>query len=398
MTMRLSLYLLNKSICGNCWSGLINSSLKLNGYVGINRRRGISSSVSHLLNCDINILNKTGQLEVYSGPFDRGEICKEYQVEPRDLPKIDPEILINVPLIDVRKHFICFSFRRLRCIIQSDRSIFFIPSAEKVLREPFGIKSSIHWERIAQDYHRVVHLIHQTYSERLQPNELLKDVPMNSFEFRMTEINLEIIANGLKNKTNELVNEFRNVRESAYQRITIASLRELALLKEKIDKYKRNAELAHQAIIDVLAHDEDLIEMYLSDPRQRDLSDHIEAELLLEACAKQMAEIKRSISDLSDSVHTLESATGFMLDAMRNELIAFEIKINIITMGLGIGALIAGICGMNMASGLEQHPYAFYAVAGSTTCLMGGVVIFAFLRLLRYGKIRLTRSQRQIRL
>ena len=136
--------------------------------------------------------------------------------------------------------------------------------------------------------------------------------------------------------------------------------------------------------------------MYLTDQRQRQLSDHIEAELLLEACAKQMAEVRRSISDLSDSVHTLESATGFMLDAVRNELIAFEIKINIVTMGLGLGALIAGIYGMNLSNGFETNPYAFYAIAGSTSCLMTGVVAFALVRLFRYGKIRLHRSQRHI--
>ena len=157
--MRLSLHLLNKSSCGLCWPRTIYSSLKWNEYlnsIGNDQRRKISS-ISHLLNCDINVLNKNGQLEVYSGPFDRGEICKKYEVEPRDLQKIDSEILINVPLIDVRgKRFICFSFLRLRCIVQSDRSIFFVPSAEKVLSEPFGIKSSIHWERIAQDYQRVL--------------------------------------------------------------------------------------------------------------------------------------------------------------------------------------------------------------------------------------------------
>ncbi len=36
-----------------------------------------------------------------------------------------------------------------------------------------------------------------------------------------------------------------------------------------------------------------------------------------------MAEVRRSISDLSDSVQTLESATGFML----NELLTFEIEL-----------------------------------------------------------------------
>lgn len=73
-------------------------------------------------------------------------------------------MLINVPLIDVRDNrFICFSFRHLRCLVQSNQSIFFVPSTEKVLSEPFGIKDSIHWERIAQDFLR---FIHPTYSER----------------------------------------------------------------------------------------------------------------------------------------------------------------------------------------------------------------------------------------
>ena len=87
-----------------------------------------------------------------------------------------------------------------------------------------------------------------------------------------------------------------------------------------------------------------------------------------------MAEVRRSISDLSDSVHTLESATESMLDAVRNELIAFEIKIYIVTIGVGLGALIAG----------------------STTWLRTGVGAFALMRLFRYGKIRLHRSQRHV--
>jgi hypothetical protein len=57
-------------------------------------------------------------------------------------------------------------------------------------------------------------------------------------------------------KINELLIEFKNVRERAYARITIRSLRELALRKEKIDKYKLNA-------------------------------DYIQEELLLEACTNQ---------------------------------------------------------------------------------------------------------------
>jgi magnesium transporter len=349
---------------------------------------------SHKLNCDIFILTKDGTLKSHRGPFERAQICQQYGLVPRDLQKIDTDALINVPIIDVRENkFICFSFRRLRSLVQSDRSIFFVPSADKVIGEPFGIKDAAHWEYITQTYHRNVRYIHEVYTERFI-NQTLNNFDSVPFEFRITEINLEIVANGLKLKTNELLIQFKNLRERAHTRVTVGTLRELVLLKEKVDKYKRNSDLAHQAIIDVLAHDEDMIGMYLTDNRKRDISDHIQAELLLEACTKQMAEVRRSITDLSDSVHTLESATGFMLDAVRNELLAFEIRINIATMGLGLGAFIAGMYGMNLTNGMEHNPSAFYVVFGTSTFLITVVVASAIFRLFRYQKVRLQRSNK----
>ncbi|CAF0987173.1 unnamed protein product [Adineta ricciae] len=350
--------------------------------------------ITHKLNCDIYILTKDGKLNTYQGPFDRAKICQEYGLEPRDLQKIDTDLLINVPIIDIRQNrFIIFSFRRLRSLIELDRSIFFVPAAEKIAREPLGFQDDIHWERIAQAYQRIVLYIHKTYQERFI-NQTLINVDSIPFEFRLTEINLESVAHGLRLKGQELLIQFQNVRERAYSRITIGSLRELALLKEKVDKYKRNADLAHQAIVDVLAQDEDMIGMYLTDTRKRDISDHIQVELLLEACTKQMAEVRRTISDLSDSVRTLESATGFMLDAVRNELLSFEIRINIITMSLGMGAFIAGTFGMNLTNGIEQNPYAFYAITGTSIVLIGGAIVRAFARLSRYRRIRLHRSNK----
>jgi len=351
-------------------------------------------SASHKLNCDIFILSKAGALQVHRGPFDRAQICQEYGIEPRDLQKLDTDLVINVPIIDVRQNrFICFSFRRLRSLTEFDRTIFFLPSADKVTREPFGIKDAVHWDHVAQAYHRNIQYIHQVYNERFI-NQTSNNVDIIPFEFLITEINLEAVAHGLQSKGHDLLNEFKNVRERAYDRITIGSLRELALLKEKVDKYKRNADLAHQAIVDVLAHDEDMIGMYLTDKRQRDISDHIQVELLLEACAKQMAEVRRSISDLSDSVHTMESATGFMLDAVRNELLGFEIKINIITMGFGMGAFIAGIYGMNLSNGFEQTPYVFYFITGTSCLFISGIIVMGITRLRRYRRIKLHRSNK----
>ena len=287
---------------------------------------------AHQLNCDLYQLNRDGSLEIHCGPFDRAQICQSYDLEPRDLQKIDTDLEINVPLIDVREgKFICFSFDKHRSLIQSDRSLFFVPSAEKVHRQSKGTRYSAQWQTLAELYYRNVKYIHRVYNDRLA-DPTSKHALANPFEFQLTEINLDSIAHHLDLKTNDLATEFDTVRENAYGRITVASLRELALLKERVDRHQRNGDLAHKAIVDVLAHDEDLIGMYLTDLRPRELSDHIQIELLLEASTKQMAEVCRPISDLCDSVRTLESTLGFMLDAVRNELLAFEIRINIITL------------------------------------------------------------------
>ena len=106
--MRLSFLLLNKQLCAiHCQRSLLSSlkngqkslsHFRYQSNESVRRLETPSTASSRLLNCDINILTKDGALQIHSGPFDRAEICQEYEVELRDLQKIDPELLINVPI------------------------------------------------------------------------------------------------------------------------------------------------------------------------------------------------------------------------------------------------------------------------------------------------------------
>ncbi len=347
---------------------------------------------SHVLNSDIHILTPDGVLRIRHGPFDRAEICREYNVGPRDLQKIDTDLHINVPLISVRHgKLICFSFRRHRAIVQSYRSVFFVPSNEKISFEPFGIKNIEEWEKINYAYRRNVRYIHQVYNQRFI-KENPKGFSQIPFELRITEIIGESIAYGLKLRTQDILMEFETIRQSGYARITIENLHQLALSKGKVDKHHRNADLAHKAWLDLLTYDDDMTGMYLTENPQRDSSDLSEIELLLESCTKQMAEVCRSIYDLNDSIQNIESTTGFMLDAVRNSLLAFEIKINIITMGFGIGAFITAIYGMNLSSGLEQHPYALISLATISSGIAMASITIGIYRLFKYRRVKLHRS------
>jgi magnesium transporter len=55
-----------------------------------------------------------------------------------------------------------------------------------------------------------------------------------------------------------------------------------------------------------------------------------------------------------------------MLDSGRNALLALDIKVSMATLGIGTGAMMAGLFGMNLTSGLESAPYAFVAITSST--------------------------------
>lgn len=71
------------------------------------------------------------------------------------------------------------------------------------------------------------------------------------------------------------------------------------------------------------------------------------------------------LSDASDTSSRIEDYVRFLeasLSCMRNRLLMFELWTMIITVALGFGALVSGIFGMNLASGLDQKPGLFWGV------------------------------------
>jgi len=106
--------------------------------------------------------------------------------------------------------------------------------------------------------------------------------------------------------------------------------------------------------------------MYLTSKalgRPRALHDHEQLELLLESFAKQVEEIVSEVDTTvvcqgnSDEGQSLRQANmqstqeiaELMLDSGRNALLALEVKISIGTLGVGTGALVAGMFGMNVS-------------------------------------------------
>lgn len=130
--------------------------------------------------------------------------------------------------------------------------------------------------------------------------------------------------------------------------------------------------------------------MYLSTYKKtghrRRIDQHDEIEMMLENYVKQLDTVHSEVTSALRSVKTTETATQIRLDAMRNRVLRLDVFLNLGAVSVGVGGLVAGAFGMNLTSGFEEDPLAFWFVSGlavvSTTLCFRGVLAY-----LRYRRI-----------
>jgi len=135
--------------------------------------------------------------------------------------------------------------------------------------------------------------------------------------------------------------------------------------------------------------------MYLTDRKNdvvRQLSDHEELEILFETFSKQVEELVNEADNIHGNVQSTQEIVELILDSNRNALLALDLKVSIGTMGIGTGALIAGLFGMNLASHMEEHPYAFAGMSVASTIIAFLVAWAGLRRLAKIQKVGLSAS------
>jgi magnesium transporter len=95
------------------------------------------------------------------------------------------------------------------------------------------------------------------------------------------------------------------------------------------------------------------------------------------------------VTFLQTNVHQTQEIIELILDSSRNSLLSLDLKVSIGTMGLGGGALIASLFGMNLATGLEHNPYSFGVATVSCGIIAVAISVYALRRLKRLRKVGL---------
>ncbi|WVR05459.1 hypothetical protein IAU60_002475 [Kwoniella sp. DSM 27419] len=326
-----------------------------------------------------SILDSEGEWRAEEGRYKKTELCREHDLDPRDLRKLDSLAPNVVPIILTRKSCILISMLNIRALIKPDRVIVFDTAGTQESEASRRFK--YHLERNIRAGLGVDRGVEGGEEELL------------SYEHRALESILVATANALEEEmafTRQLVQQLLADLEDDINR---DNLKRLLHYSRRIVGFQSRARYVKRAADEILESDEDLSAMYLTSRAQgrpRALHDHEQLELLLESFVKQVEEIVSEVDTTVANMNSTQEIAELMLDSGRNALLALDIKVSIATLGIGTGALIAGFFGMNLTTQMEDSPYAFLAVTGSASMLALLVVLYSNRTLRRVRRVALS--------
>lgn len=142
----------------------------------------------------------------------------------------------------------------------------------------------------------------------------------------------------------------------------------------------RETNPVHDSLLDnVDTHAEGNPKMVQQGSESRDTG---EVEMLLEAYYKQCDEIVQQAETMINNIKSTEDIVNIILDANRNSLMVFELRVAIFTLGFTIATILPAFYGMNLKNYIEESNVAFVSVV-AVSLLMGGIMSVVYLRRLR---------------
>ncbi|KAK0482403.1 cora-domain-containing protein [Armillaria novae-zelandiae] len=313
------------------------------------------------------ILFSEGNVKTISGQFKKSDLSAEHRLNPRDLRKIDSRVPNLVPTILVRKEAILVNILHVRALVKADAVVLF---------DTYGSADS---------------RLHSVFLYHLEHNLKSKGSGL-PYEFRALESILLSVLSALEAEMVFIRNLVGGLLAELEDDIDHDSLKRLLHYSRRLASFQSRAKLVEQALEEVLEQDEDLNAMYLTDKKNgnvRGIDDHEELEFLLESFSKQVEEIVSEVGNIDTNVESTQEIVELILDSNRNSLLALDLQVSIATFGVGTGAFLASLLGMNLTNHFENHPWAFYGMTGFSSIIAGCVAWAGLRKLARMRKIGL---------
>jgi magnesium transporter len=331
---------------------------------------GFFSKKTDTLLCTIlHIQGKTLSTPIRTVPFSKAALCSMHGLPHRDLRKLDNAFKNQIPVILVRQKALLINLDYIKALITHD-SVYLFQNTQGYQFQTFEKEGVTEQAKINNFIKELEEKLKAFTSSKPSSAFGKETLP---FEFFILETILHRICSTMVESLEHLVPKIESSLSSLESFVHWDKLRILMSCKRSINSVQRQVDGLKRAISDLLDNDQDMVDMYLSRPKNSpQAKDHEEIELLLETYLKMMEEVSDRMQELSRNIEATEDLINTGLVGQRNELLLLQLKINIIALSAGLSAMVASWFGMNLFSGYESHPSAFYIT--TITCILAALV------------------------
>ncbi|XP_058110003.1 magnesium transporter MRS2-A, chloroplastic isoform X4 [Magnolia sinica] len=301
--------------------------------------------------------------------INRRQLLKSSGLRPRDIRSVDPSLWLtnSMPSLLVREQAILLNFGSLRAIAMPERVLIF-------------------------DYNRKGG---KAFLELLLPRLNPKNVNGGScmpFELEVVEAALLSRIQRLEQRLMDVEPQVLALLEVLPNRLTANVLEQLRISKQTLVELGSRAGALKQMLLDLLEDPHEIRricimgrnctvrkgnnEMECSVPTEKQIAEEEEEEIemLLENYLQRCESCHGQAERLLDSAREMEDSIAVNLSSRRLEVSRVELLLQVGTFCVAIGALVAGIFGMNLKSYLEEHVWAFWLTTAGI--IVGGVAAF----------------------
>ncbi|CAH2350646.1 mitochondrial inner membrane magnesium transporter Mrs2p [[Candida] railenensis] len=301
-----------------------------------------------------------GNVVAVSRRYPKMKFLKENNLFPRDLRKIDTSSIDVVPSIMVRSpNSILINLLHIKAIVKKDRVMIFDTSTPTIAKK--------------------LGLFMYDLEMKLKTGAVNNALP---YEFRALETILISVMSYLDTDLRKHLQECGSILDELEDQIDRNKLRDLLIKSKSLASFNQKALLIRDVLDELLDSDETLAAMYLSEPKQYDPtvenpSDYQELEMLLEAYYNHCDEFVQQAGSLLNDIRATEEIVNIILDANRNSLMLFELKITVYTLGFAVATLVPAFYGMNLKNYIEESELGFGAVV--VFSIIQGLIVTSYM-------------------
>lgn len=320
------------------------------------------------VSCTVFDIN--GNVTAVSKHFPKMQFLQDHGLYPRDLRKIDTSAIDVIPSIVVRDNCILVNLLHIKALVRAD-SVMIFDTSDNSAASKLGLFVYDLESKLSSHSHDWI----QQYEHKA-----LESILINVMSCLETELQHHLKSCGL-------------ILAELEDQLDRDKLRDLLIKSKALQAFYQKSLLIRNVLDELLDNDDDLLGMYLTDKLEstsrEESGDFGEVEMLLEAYYKQCDEFVQQSESLLSDIKSTEEIVNIILDANRNSLMLFELKVTIYTLGFTVATLLPAFYGMNLKNFIEESNLGFAAVIGLSTVMALAITSMNFKTLRGVQKLTL---------